>query len=511
MFKPIQFPEEVESLVRFVEETNPDSIIEETLAKLRGGVHPKDLIRGAALAVVRSTDLPPEHHGGPVHPICGVHGIYNTARRFKGENAYIPIVQHVALCNHHVNSPSMGPYIMPEMTPQDALEDESYAYHITYKPPTDITRDALSTTKEAFVRNMALRQPSSAEQYCLWLLERTSPGEVLDLILPMSIARNNIDDHYFLYPMFTYRALDILGWEWAPVLMRPVVRYMARQPFAFYELRDNLQYNLIEEALGKYKLLEIDIPPNTSDRETEVIGELAHQIGARKDFSEIAELIAQALSKGLSLEGAGEALSIGAALVFLCSNYGNPMDSHLNTGSNARRYLLKMEGISLKNKLLALMTGISGPECVISEEMLVWNSEPSAEEMAKLPDRSQKDLLDAIAESIESLPQSDWAEVGLDEVRAPHGAKETINLAKQYCEKGYDPTALFMRIGELVWQDDYTELHSIKQHQAILDEFYTTREPFRWVHLVAAAKEAAVVYCGRQRGVYQATRQLLKV
>lgn len=511
MFKPIQFPEEVESLVRFVEETAPDSIIEETLSKLRGGVEPIDLIRAAALAVVRSTDLPPEHHGGPVHPICGVHGVYNTSRRFNGENAYIPIIQHVSLCNHHVNSPSMGPYIMPEIAPRDGLDDESYAYHVTYRPPADTKRNALSTTKEAFVRNMKIRQPISAEQYCSWLLDKTSPGEVLDLVLPIALTRNNIDDHYFLYPLFTYRALDILGWEWAPVLMRPVVRYMSRKPFALYDLRDNLQYSLIEELLEKYKLLEIDIPANTSDRETDAIGELAHQIGTREDFSEIAEQIAQALSKGLSLEGAGEALSIGASLVFLRSNYGNPMDSHLNTGSNARRYLLKMEGVSLKNKLLALMTGISGPECIISEEMLVWNSEPSAEEMTKLPDRSQEELLDAIQASIEGLPLADWAEVGLDEVRAPHGAKDTINLAKQYCEKGYNPMTLFERIGKLVWQDDYTELHSIKQHQAILDEFYTTREPFRWAHLVAAAKEAAIVYCGRQRGVYQATRQLLEV
>ena len=79
MFKPIQFRPEVEQLVRFVEETDPALIVEETLTKLRNGTPADDLIRASALAVVRSTDLPPNHHGGPIHPISGVHAVRNIS------------------------------------------------------------------------------------------------------------------------------------------------------------------------------------------------------------------------------------------------------------------------------------------------------------------------------------------------------------------------------------------------------------------------------------------------
>ena len=108
MFKGIVFRDEVEDLVQFVEETDPSEIIERTLDKLRAGTPAVDLLRAGALAVCRSTELPPEHHGGPVHPICGIHGVYNTSRRLSGEMAFMPIVQHVALCNNHVHSPQMG-------------------------------------------------------------------------------------------------------------------------------------------------------------------------------------------------------------------------------------------------------------------------------------------------------------------------------------------------------------------------------------------------------------------
>ena len=89
MFSGIVFRDEVEELVQFVEGTDPSEIIERTLYKLRAGTPAVDLLRAGALAVCRSTELPPEHHGGPVHPICGIHGVYNTSRRLSATTMYI--------------------------------------------------------------------------------------------------------------------------------------------------------------------------------------------------------------------------------------------------------------------------------------------------------------------------------------------------------------------------------------------------------------------------------------
>ena len=46
----------------------------------------------------------------------------------------------------------------------------------------------------------------------------------------MAIPKNTLDDHYFIFPMFTWRALDWLGREYTPFLMRPAVRYVSRFP-----------------------------------------------------------------------------------------------------------------------------------------------------------------------------------------------------------------------------------------------------------------------------------------
>src|SRR3989442_932113 len=110
-------------------------------------------------------------------------------------------------------------------------------------------------------------------------------------------------------------------------------------------------------------------------------------------------MLAQALADGLSLQGTGEALSIGAAGLFMRSLTGNPMDVHLHTGANLRRYLLTLDGVSLRNKLLALLTWHTGPEVRSTQNRMEPPPQPNPEAVAALPPRTQAALLDALAES----------------------------------------------------------------------------------------------------------------
>jgi len=105
MHARVQFPEHIEPLVRFIEETAPTEILDRTLEKLRGGVAAETMLTASALAVARSADLPPGHHGGPLHPLAGLHAIAKLAGRLDGEDRFLPILQHVALSNKHVHDP----------------------------------------------------------------------------------------------------------------------------------------------------------------------------------------------------------------------------------------------------------------------------------------------------------------------------------------------------------------------------------------------------------------------
>jgi hypothetical protein len=482
MHKRVQFADEIEPLVQFIEETDPRHIVERTLAALRGGVPIATMLTASALAVTRSSDLPPGHHGGPLHPLVGLHAVRHIVDRLRGEDRFLPVVQHVALSNKHIHHPGMGPYVLPEFEPLDA--------------------GGVEATKQAFLAAVERGVYNAADHYFLWLWQHVPPVEALDLLLTVAIPKNVLDDHYFIFPTFTWRALEWMGWEYLPILMRPAVRYVTRLPTppAIPDL---------EAVLEEYQLLTRPLRYQSGDDETAAIGALGEAIGRCDQYADIPGMLARALADGLSLEGAGEALSIGAASLFLRSLTGNPMDVHLHTGINLRRYLLRLEGLSLRNKLLALFTWHTGPEVRSTQKRMAPPPQPDPAAVAALPYRTQDELLDALSDSVYRQPPIDWTTVAnLGALRAAPEVKETVHLAQQYAELGYDAAAYIRRLAEIACHDNFTEMHAFKHHQAVVEEFHATRAPWRWRHLVAGAQAAAISF-GKNMEVYEEAIELL--
>src|ERR671924_2415278 len=170
MHKRVQYPDQIDPLVQFIEETDPSEIVDQTLAKLRAGVPIKTMLMASALAVTRSSDLPPGHHGGPLHPLVGIHALHNTVDRVQGEQRFLPILQHVALSNKHINHPNMGPYILADAEPIDS--------------------GGVEETKKAFFACVDRGLYNGADRHFLWLWDHVPHGEALDLLLTVAIPKN---------------------------------------------------------------------------------------------------------------------------------------------------------------------------------------------------------------------------------------------------------------------------------------------------------------------------------
>jgi hypothetical protein len=486
----VQFSEDIEPLVQFIEDTPPEEILDCTLEKLRTGLPIQIVLTASALAVTRSTELPPGHHGGPLHPLAGLYAVSKLARRLEGEQRFIPILQHVALSNKHIHHPAMGPYQLLEFAPLDA--------------------GGVEATKSAFLTAVARGECNHADHIFQWLWQHVPPIEAFDLLMSVAIPKNFHDDHYFIFPGSMWRVFEtgVLDTGYLPLLMRPVVRYVTRHPVG---PNNPIASPLpeIEALIEEHRLLTRILRQRTGEDETVAIGRLGEAIGRGDVYADIPVLMAKALEDGLSLEGAGEALSIGAAGLFLRSLTGNPMDVHLHTSANLRRYLLRLDGLSLRNKLLLLLTWHTGPEIRSTQTRMEPAQRPDPAAVAALPHRSQKDLLEAIAQSIYNQPPTDFSTVAnLGEMRAVPEVKETVNLAKEYVQCGYDPQALIAGLAEIVCHDNFTEMHAIKHHQAIVEEFYATHEPWRWMHLVCGAQASAISF-GKSMIVYEEYLELL--
>ncbi len=372
---------------------------------------------------------------------------------------------------------------LPELAPEDA--------------------GGVEATKAAFLMAVGRGEWNKADHLFLWLWDHAPRIEAFDLLLSVAIPKNFNDDHYFMFPGTMWRAFEtgVLDKADLPVLMRPVVRFVTRNPVAPNNPMPS-PLPQIEALIEEHQLLKRIYRQRSSEEETATIGELG-------DFADIPVLMAKALAGGISLEGAGEALSIGAAGLFLRSLGGNPMDVHLHTSINLRRYLLRLDGISLKNKLMLLLTWQSGPEIRSTAGRMESYPQPDMEAVAALPPRTQEELLDAIQHSIYNQPPTDWSKVtNLGVMRAVPEVKETVNLATQYVKAGYDPQVFIARLAEIVCHDNFTEMHAFKHHQSIVEEYHATREPWRWMHLVCGAQAAAISF-GKNMTIYEEYLELL--
>lgn len=500
----VTLDESTERLVRFVEDTPPEDIVAATCSRLSAGTPARDLLAAAGLAVSRSTELPPSHHGGPVHPVAGLQAVHRIASRLRGRAAMLPAVQSVALANKHVHAPEMGPAAMPAIAVGD----------LAAKPKRELL--------DGFAFELGRRRAAAAERHLLALLEVAEPGEIMEALLAVALPRNALDDHYFLYLVYAFRALEDLGWQHAAVILRPPVRFLTRHPMM--EPPGGVRGAIIQAGIDLYRdfqaleaivddrgLAEGDPRFETGEDETGAIDALADAIAAAGEIAATPELTAGALAGGMSVMGACEAQSVGAARRYLRSNTGNPFDVHYHTGINARRYLLRLSGLSLRTRILALLSWGQGYEVRHLDRTMRWSAGVDDGALAALPDRDAGESLRAIADSIERHPVFDLRTLtgSIADVVAPDSIRETVALAWDYAHRGYDGEALLELLDELVCRDDQSEMHAYKLQQAVFEEYSATREPLRRAHLVAAAKHAACIARLRPRTVYPRARALL--
>jgi len=483
MAQRVVYPAHIEPLVQFVEETPPDRIVAATHDKLAAGTPVKEMLLASGLAVVRSSDLPPGHHGGPLHPLAGLHAVRHIAARLPGEYAMLPVIQNVAVANKHIHSPAMGPFILADAKPVSEKDD-------------------VEATLQSFRYAVSRGVYNACDHYFLYLLERLSPMQVLEELLQVAIPKNQLDDHYFLFPVFTWRALEYFGWEYARFIGRAPVRYITRPT-------DPTSLEEIDRLIDKHGLLERELRAKTGDDETAAITALADEIGRCSKFTEVPEMLAQALGDGVSLEGAGEGLSVGGSTLFLRSQTGNPMDVHINTGANTRRYLLRQPELSVRTKLRALLMWHTGPEVRMAQRMLAPDIQPEPERVAALPFHTQDELLGEIEQLIGRLPVGErLPAANLASWRSTDEVKQAAALAQQYADRAYAPEALITLLGKIACRDNFTEMHALKHHQATYEEFHATRPSLRWRHLVAAVQAAAISH-GRIQDIYEHAAEVM--
>jgi hypothetical protein len=441
MFQRITFSAEIEPLVQLIEDTPPDRVVAETVRLLRSGVAETAMATAAALAVSRSSELPFVHHGGPLHPVAALPAVRGTMDRLPEEERWLPLIQDVALVSRHIHDHGGAPYLMPAMEPRGAgnVEETVAAFHTALRRNT----------------------PAAAEHAFLWLLQQAPRATTLEALLRVALANYRYDEHKLILAVNTIRLLDWIGWEQAPTLLRVAVRYNFLP--SIWAERGALES--LQPRADRVEAFAQQFDPPASRGTLDIAGERAalaelREAGAGASLDETAGVIAEALTRGVSLGGAAEALSVAACDLFLQADTGNAMGIHFMTGASAIRWVCRhFPGLGPR----ALLAWTLGPETRGVKQG----------RRAALPKQASGHL-DALVASLSSKePQT--------------AAALALRLAQDE-----DPAALRRMFATTAARDDTTEMHALKHCQAMAEESSAARPEWAPIYLAAQAKECAL-------------------
>jgi hypothetical protein len=338
-------------------------------------------------------------------------------------------VQDVVLANAHIHDTISGPYLMPEIDP--------------------VGEGSVEATKKAFFRCLGRNYTSAAEHYFLWLLDHAPREVALEALVSVAVDNYRFDEHKLIAAVNSIRLLDHLGWDLAEVVLRPVVRYNF-MPSVWAKAAPAED---IERLLRDKKLNEVASASGPGGQGATLLCEdlLSHPV------EEQTEVVATALSNGTSLAETAKGISLTASEVFVRGDSTNPMGIHAMTGANALRWVC--------NAFPAV--GLKG--------LLLWPSGPETQSGKELPSVP--------------LPSGSASLYGIREAIGENDPERTAALTHDYCTGGGDAEELVQELSRWASRDGATEMHGMKHHQAMVEEYENSNAS---VHLVAQAREAAL-------------------
>ena len=263
------------------------------------------------------------------------------------------------------------------------------------------------------------------------------------------------------------------------MLFRPAVRYVARFPAQRVVPE-------VDALIEEHGLLTRILRQRSGDDETAKIGELGEAIRGCKDYSEIPEA---------DRPGAGRRAVAGRRRRGAVDRRRRPVPALADRQSDGRAPAHQRQPAPLPAPARRLQheeqaadpaavahraggevhpvphggrpssrTWTRSPPCRIARRRICWRRSPRASTPSRRPTGRKV--------------------TNLGQMRAVPEVKDTVNLAQQYVNLRYDPKVLMKRLAEIVCHDSFTEMHAFKHHQAVIEEFHATREPWRWMHLV---------------------------
>ncbi|HET6880157.1 MAG TPA: hypothetical protein VFI31_08380, partial [Pirellulales bacterium] len=198
----VQLNPDIEPLVRVLEETPRERLLEEVASRIRGGTTYKEVLAALLLAGVRNVQ--PRPVGFKFHAVLVVNSAHLASISSPEEHRWLPIFWALDYF-------------------KDSQAQDERQGNWTMAPVNEAAVPDASKAKDLFVEAMNEWDEAKADAAAAGLARTGKPAEVYELFSRFGCRDFRDIGHKAIYVANSWRTLDCIGWQYA----EPVLRSLA--------------------------------------------------------------------------------------------------------------------------------------------------------------------------------------------------------------------------------------------------------------------------------------------
>jgi hypothetical protein len=330
--KVVRLDPSIEPLVRLIEQTPQDKVLEAVAEQIRKGASYQDIVAAVLLAGVRNVEPRPSV-GFKFHAVLVVNSAHIASMASPPEHRWLPIFWTI----DHFKS-------------AQARDDRERGW--TMPPVDESAVPKPHQAREAFVAAMDNWDESAADAAVASLARHAGASEVFEMFFRYGARDFRSIGHKAIFVANSWRTLQSIGWQHAEPVLRSLAYALLMHEGSNPAQRDEEADRPFRNNTELVKSIRSDwLDGNTDDGAVEqLLGTLR-----KEGPTEVCEQIVSMLNSGVSPQSIWDAQLVYAGELLMRQPAIVPL--HAVTTSNATRFAYEASGDDETRRLLMLQNG----------------------------------------------------------------------------------------------------------------------------------------------------------
>lgn len=414
----VQFRPEMEQVVRWIESTPRERILNEAVERLKKGLSYRQLVGGLFLAGIRN--IKPRPVGFKFHAVMVISAAHQLALDAPQVDRLIPFFWAL---DTFKNSQA-----------QDVKEGDW-----TLAPVKESAVPTAGQSRQRFIEAMDRWDDEAADVAVTALCRSAGAAEMMELIAPYGIRDWQNIGHKAIFTAHSIRTLELIGWEHAEPVLRSLVFGLLNggrsDSAAPYESNREL-----------VKTIRADWAAGKPDP---IVTTAMVQMLRQANSQEASRAVVDHLNRGVAAASLWDGILLAASELLMRQQAIVPL--HATTATNSLFYTFRQSG-SDSTRLLALLQAASW----------ITMFREGARSRGGLPDKPN---IDQFQQSESEKPSLVSIFEGINQDRT-----KAASIALSYARSGGDPSAFFDAARHLIFAKG-TDAHDYKFAASAFEDF----------------------------------------